>query len=507
MTRVEAGSAGRLSRRDFIVGAAAAATALGLAGCTTEDGAAEGLLPEKWDQEADVVIVGAGAAGISAALAVNETGAKALVLEKQPVIGGDTVLSAQMLAVGRTPEKLAEEWGIPYQTTDEWLASLKEVAWPQSKMFARGDKQPTDLQFPSRYADLGNEAWDALIGYGIKVVGVPGFAIAGPPGLIPQLQPVLETQNIEVLTSTAATMLYTSSDGRVIGVRAYRGNERINVKANKGVILACSSPCGNRGIISEFLPALGSATAGGAPGNTGDGHLMAREVGAAWRNMDLGVHWYLFEFPTNSGNFLFGQGLGVYVGAFFNMSGKRFVNETLMYSRIGDEIWAQEGKTAFYVFDSTAAEGYFETNGLLNPAYSPGKSLPIVEDTLTALANSMQVDPVTFEAEVAKYNGYVTAQNDADFGRTFSPGVNPIAVPPFYAVRQVPKHYFMYGGVAVDVDSHVVNAEGNVIPGLYAAGGVCGDFNEQAGFIYGGGVFQGWAWGRQAGKNAAAESV
>lgn len=125
-------------------------------------------------------------------------------------------------------------------------------------------------------------------------------------------------------------------------------------------------------------------------------------------------------------------------------------------------------------------------------------------DTLEELARGMLVDPQALTDEVARYNAFVEA--DDDFGKLLA-GCPKIEDGPFYAVAINGLPYTTYGGIAVDVDGHVLTTDGGTIPALYAAGLCTGSFAEQAGVFYLGGMAQALAFGRQAGKNAAAETA
>jgi succinate dehydrogenase/fumarate reductase flavoprotein subunit len=124
--------------------------------------------------------------------------------------------------------------------------------------------------------------------------------------------------------------------------------------------------------------------------------------------------------------------------------------------------------------------------------------------TWDEMASALLVPADVLKSEIEKYNSYVAAGKDPDFNKSLRK-CTPLVTPPFYAIELTARHYTTYGGISVDLDSHVLKEDGTVIPGLYAAGTCCGSFFEQEGLYYLGGVSQTLAFGRQAGKNAAAE--
>lgn len=126
-------------------------------------------------------------------------------------------------------------------------------------------------------------------------------------------------------------------------------------------------------------------------------------------------------------------------------------------------------------------------------------------DTIEELGRAIMVDTEAFIDQVKRYNTYVEQQNDEEFGKKLD-GCPKIETAPFYALPVQPQPYATYGGIAVDVDGHVLDSSDAPIPGLYAAGLCCGSFAEQAATFYLGGVGQALSFGWQAGKLAAGET-
>lgn len=242
---------------------------------------------------------------------------------------------------------------------------------------------------------------------------------------------------------------------------------------------------------------------GGRPGASGDGLRMAIEAGAATKDITLGSHTFASSMGTydvwpvhdHMGRYgEFDDALGLTDPAIYiNTEDKRFAPESMGYSWAGKHIVEQPNLMAYYVFGSTQPDPELV-------AYE--NMILMQDDTLEGLAKSMNVPVDAFVAEVERYNGFVDAGEDADFGKYMNTATK-IAVPPFYAIPVITQPYATYGGVMVDIDTHVIDTNGDPIPGLYAAGTVCGISSEQEGLFYCGGVNQGLFYGMVAGQNAA----
>lgn len=517
-----------LSRRDFVTGAVASAAVLGLAACSATDDTGVALgVPTEWDKEADVVVVGAGGGGLMAACAAQESGSVALLIEKAGNVGGDTAKSAQCF-IGIWPARAKQDSGVD-DTIDAYMTD-----WKASHKWTEKGKQGVELpaEFPLsiRMLELNPETYEWMqTEAGIEWMTAgwqsegwypqPQWNTQGPrqwypasTGLIPPLQAKAEALGVETLTETMVWDLITADDGRVIGVRAYDGSDTpLVIKANKAVVLATGSFNANMALMARYIEgAAGSTFCGGCVTNTGDGHLMVKKVGGAWADMDLGTHWMTYEALTESMGYTNTQGyfggiegsvpISDMPGILINYDGKRFMSESLGYKWVGDGIAGQKYHEAFYVFDSSTQLH----DWMLGAAM--GDQLFYVASDWAEMAAYMQVPADVLAAEVKRYNGFIAAGADTDFEKQIR-NCQPIATPPFYAVRMRPRHYTTYGGIAVDADSRVLTPDGAVIPGLYAAGTCCGSLCEQEGLYYGGGVAQTLTFGRQAGKLAAAEEA
>lgn len=532
-----------MSRRGFVTGLAALGMAtVGLAGCApraTSSSATDqalastgGSLPQKWDMEADVVVLGGGGAGVAAACTAKEAGASVLVLEKANVIGGDTALSGQSM-LGPWPEQQKAVAGID-DSIEEYIADMKN-SYKWGAFAEQGREFPSEYPFTQLQCDLTPD----MMEWTSNVIGV-GWAPSGTAddpvteGVLPQ--PTWDTKNcrtwmamnpensvmtafgaacdsmgVDIRLRTEADRLIVDDGGRVVGVYAYDENDGlIAVKAAKAVVVATGSFSGNRGMMERYLPITKGIQGGGCYGVTGDGMRMVRAIGGSLSEMDLGVHWYPFEAGTNSGQFsttliLFGGPEGKVPGSqqpgiMLNYDGERFVSESNGYHLIGRATAQQPCQEAWYVFDSHPGVPDLILHAI------PYNNRVVQAETVEELCTILRLPMDTVKEQIAAYNASIKAGSDEAFGKLLD-GCAPIDQGPFYALNIRPRPYATYGGVDTDLDAHVLDAQGQVIPGLYAAGIVTGSYAAREGFYYNGGLAQALIFGRLAGKNAAADET
>ena len=504
---------------------AASLGALSLAGCApikesslSSTGSAGASAPGEWDIETDIVVVGAGGAGLVAACRAKELGSEVILLEKMPTIGGDTAYSSQTaqgfwtghVEEGDSIECYLEDlrnshWAtekgmlgidLPATTplTEAWLNNCDDMyEWTQSKgMDWQGHLTPHKAWYPQ-------PQWDR---YDLRS-WVPGNG-----SIVSVMQNVIKDLGVEVMTETSAISLFTDESNRVCGVMALEDESPITIRANKGVILTCGGFNANRAMMANYLPLQGGGYCGGSNGNTGDGQIMAAALGAQLKDMDLSTHWMTYDSAADTTFYLaacgdYGGNSDTYPDSidypfiFVNYEGERYAAETLGYKYTGYHTNAQPYHMGYILFDSgDACKQWF--NACLKAfgadevgsgaGYGDLSKMRIAEgESLEELANMMQVDATALKATIARYNELVEKGVDEDFGRSMR-GVAKLDTAPYFAIRMQPRHYTTYGGVAIDEKGHVLDTSDNPIPGLYAAGTVAGSVLEQEGIYYQGGV-------------------
>lgn len=515
-----------LSRRAFIAGTAASLATIGLAGCSDSGSQASASVPSKWDMEADVVVIGGGGAGFMAACAAKEAGSEVLLLEKMANVGGDTAVSGQTIQ-GIWPARVKKEFGVT-DTIEAYMEDWKK-SHPHTAKGRRGDPLPDKFPFSQRELDLLPETYEWLEAAGVEWAATapvsPTYIYPQPVwdtvfprswsskknGIIGPLQKKADELSVKVVTDTQATQLIADKNGRIVGLFAKDKTEgHLAIKARKAVVLAGGCFTGNRSMMMTYLPnPQAQVYPGGGYGNTGDSVMMAWAVGAGLKEMDLGSHWIVMEAMTNSMSWFsymsaFGgvegkMAVGDTPHVLINFDGKRFMSETMGYRWTGQGVAEQKYHEAYMVFDSADQEAVARATKA-----EPDPLLFYQADTLEELAKLMQVPADTMLAEIAKYNSYVDQGKDPDFNRHME-NVTRVEKGPFYAIRLRPRPYTTYGGIDVDIDSHVLDTKGKIIPSLYAAGTCTYCFCESEGLYYIGGIAQGTTYGRQAGQKAAAE--
>lgn len=520
------------SRRDFVralaVGGAVVA-GVGLAGCgkpkeaSTAQGAVTGSVPETWDLESELVIVGGGGSGFMAAMAAAEKGVTSLILEKSEKFGGDSALCAGIF-IGYNPEATKEASG-EADTYDKWYADQLNGAQYSQKGLAGGTVGDTSL------VELQAQLTEETFQWTRDECGVdwqpfdychncwtpqPSWDTVYPrdwnvtENFFSKLQAHADAMDqIESMTGCEVYEIIMNPEGRAVGVRARKEDGTlVTAKARRAVVITSGSFSANQGLISEYLGMeIGRMVNPGNPASTGDGQRMVQQVGGQLRDMDLGSAWFTATRGSNSlllvyNMTMYGDRAGKYMpGILVNREGVRYASENLGYNLGGVEIAKQKYNEAFYVADAKGAA--VGDDGSLFRARCKLEDDEIFKaDTLEELAVRMNVPEDAFLAQVERWNSYIDAGKDDEFGRALA-GDERIETAPFYAIPLHGTPYTTYGGIAVDDQTRVLDQSDNPIQGLYAAGICTGSFAEQAGMFYLGGVSQTLIFGRRAGQIAA----
>ena len=309
--------------------------------------------------------------------------------------------------------------------------------------------------------------------------------------LVTSFLKVLDEMQIPVMYDTRATSILME-DGKVVGAVA-EGTDTVYTIRAKSVVLATGGFGANMDMITQYNPSLAGSVTTNAPGATGDGIVMATEIGAAVRDMDqIQLH------PTveQGTSMLITEGVRGDGAILVNQQGVRFVNEMLTRDQVSAAELEQEGSYAYVIFDQRLREG-------LKAAEKYIKTGIVVEaPTVEELAEKLSMDGQTLAKTLSDWNGYVAAQNDPDFGRATAMD-HDLSQAPYYAIKIAPGIHHTMGGLVIDPETHVLDNNGDIIPNLFAAG-------EVTGGVHGGNRLGGTAvsdivvFGKIAGTNAAA---
>lgn len=430
-------------------------------------------------QKADMIIVGGGGAGLSAAMKAAEEGLDVIVLEKNSFVGGNALVSSGIIQAAGT--SFQEEFGIEGDTPEKFM---DEMTVPDSP-YKNPDRPLSTIMYEGS-RDIVEELVDRGLEFAeLDEVNKRQHFVAPPPKGAPNMIKLLEETAIDagatIEVDTEATELITDGD-RVVGVKAKQGDKEVEYHG-EAVLMATGGFAANNEMLSEYMPQFADLPTWGQPGTTGDGIKMSEKVDAATVAMDGGMHLKLVNNDTKTSP-------NVRRGILVNVNGERFYDETTrLYSEMAKAAIDQPEKRGYTIIDDQILA---DNEGMFDQYLEEG--LAKSADSLEELADELNM-PNLVET-VTNYNVMVDEDEDTDFGRTLQ--LNSLTGDKFYAIEVEPHPYNTYGGLEIDEKAHVLNTEGEVIPGLYAAGEVTGSVEVQEGLEYTTGNGQALVFGRLA---------
>jgi len=445
-----------------------------------------------------LLIIGAGAAGLCAALAAKEAGINAVVIERDAVPSGSTALSAGLIPAAGTRFQRAK--GIP-DSPDQLAADIQRKAHGEApaalvETIARGSA-PLIEWLTERHA-LPFELIENFNYPGHSALRMHGLPSRTGRELIDRLRNAAELSEIVVLTRCIAQTLFAEQDGRVRGVEIVRGDgsrERVGCDA---LILACNGYGGNPELIRRFIPEMADALYFGHSGNRGDAVLWGERLGAELAC--LGAYQGHGSVATPH-NILITWAVIMAGGFQVNAQGRRFCDETRGYSEQAAEVLRQPDRMAWDIFDAriAAIARQFED---FQAAERAGAML--VADSVDELAAKTRVPAAVFAEEWRNVEMLKTRGTADRHGRRFS--VEQKLQPPFFAVKVTGALFHTQGGLVVDTTGRVKRKDGSVFPNLFAAGGAAVGISgtTAAGYLSGNGLLTGTVLGRLTGRAAAA---
>jgi len=451
-----------------------------------------------WHDEAEAIVVGGGMAGHSAALELAEGGADVLLLEKQPETGGSSVLSGGSFAFAGTD--LQKKHGIE-DSSELLFDDLRRIgAFNNDESVVRA------------YTDNQLDTYHWLAGHGVafgKVFlaagqSVPRAHSRDPREVLAQVAARAQaTGRLAVrLDAPVGRLVRNTLDGPVEGVIARVGGRWRAIRAQRGVVLASGGFSRNGALLQLFAPAQAEAQRSGGPGNTGDGLLMAWELGAAFRDVGYIKGTFGSHPDAVPGQHL--TILPIYVGGIaVNAQGQRFIDESKSYKLIGDACLQQPGAIGYQIFDRRIFERGQRGVPIMDFQAKLDSGHLLSAPTLDELAARLGVQPEGLARTVAQYNESVRAGRDDAFGRDGLSNhygeLASIDTPPFYGYPSKSVVLATYCGLAVDDRMRVRNVFGETIPGLYAAGEVVGGLHGSA-YMTGSAIGKATIFGRLAAR-------
>jgi 3-oxo-5alpha-steroid 4-dehydrogenase len=470
----------RITRRDFLKGVAVGTVAVAgtglLAGCGSTAGS---NLPEKWDKEADVVVVGYGGAGAAATIEATKAGASVIMLEKMPIDGGSTAICGGIALFGGGTA-LQKACGFE-ETRDDFYKYVFAAA---------GDGADPDIV--GVFADKSVETYDWMVSLGcpFKPSFLPGKYIIPPTddGLAftgneeqatyaaivppvphghhaqaagssaiawwPPIQAAVKATGAEVIYEAPVTRLI-ADQGRVVGVVAEIEGTETFVKAKKAVLLCAGGFAENKEMLAQHAPAyLRCGATIGTKGDDGAGIKMGQAVGGDVRMMG--------QVLAYTG--IYGIGSEPMVkGILVDGMAQRFIGEDNYGEWTADAI-VLDHPTAYLVYDDAILKE-------LAPEMQAATTPAAQANTIAELATAIGVDPAVLEATVATYNTFAAEGKDPIYQKN-AKYVQTIGTAPFYALNYSAGMigYLTTGGLRTNTKSQVLDTAGEPVPGLYSAG-------------------------------------
>ena len=495
---------------------------------------------EDAEYDADVVIVGAGGAGMTAALTAADQGLKVLVLESQDAVGGNTVKSTGGMNAAKTAYQdnntFAENAGVEKQlkaaegyADNQAVAALAKTVSEQYAAYQAAPEGYFDsvelfeldtiiggkgLNNPALVHTLASQSESSiewLGSVGIELHNVASFGGASVKRIhrpvdengkvlsvgayiVPRLEAACKAkENITILTNTTADEILLDESGAAVGVHAVGKSGNQVVVHAKAVILATGGFGANLPMVASYQPSLDGFMTTNAAGAQGQGITMAVKAGADTVDMDqIQIH------PTVQADTaaLITEGLRGDGAILVNAEGKRFIDEVGTRDVVSAAEIAQPGSFSWLIVDQKMADASTVIQGYIKR----GTDFCHTADSYEALAEEIGIPADAFAATMNDWNQKVAAKADPDFGRVSF--ANPLDTAPFYAIKVTAGVHHTMGGVRINESTQVLRADGTAITGLFAAGEVTGGVHG-ANRLGGNAVADIIVFGRIAGQSAA----
>ncbi len=446
-------------------------------------------------EETDVLVIGAGGSGFISALTAHENGANVILVEKMPITGGNSQLAAGGMNAA----------GTEYQKQ----LGIKDDAETMFQDTMKGGKNISDPDLVHVLANNSAESmkWLTSIGAKLSAVNFGGGAtnkrFHAPEGgaavgsyLVNVYKDNAIKNKLDVRVNSPAVRLLTDENGAVYGAvidGKHKGMYEIHAKA---VVLTSGGFSANAERVVSYKPNYEGMTTSNQPGATGDGLDLAKEVNAAFVDMEqIQIHPSI----AVGSNTLITEAVRGVGAIMINHDGKRFFDELSTRDKVSAAILAQKGKTAYLVLDKNIRndlkqiEGYFHLNLAKEAA------------TLDELAKQINVPAENLKATVEEYNKAVETKVD-QYGKKAETLEKKLTEGPYVAIEIAPGVHYTMGGVKINTNAQVIDVNGKPIKNFYAAGEVTGGVHG-ANRLGGNSISETVTFGRIAGEQAAKQAL
>ena len=463
-------------------------------------------VPDHWDEETDVAVIGSGYAGLAAAVEACNAGSEVVILEKMAYYGGNSIISGGGYCSSDSKLKLREKLGLG---EDSWQLHMQDTIKGGANLSLPDLVEVLTKNAPGgldMFVDLGVQYADTLPLMGghsayrsYLTVNNKGKELSDP------LKNSALSKGAELRLNTAVTRIWRfDADSPVLGVGIESGGVAKNLRVRRALVVASGGFARDLEMRQKYNPELTAAyNCSNHRGATGECIRFAQDIGADVIHMN-----YVQLFPTaNPANGLLDKyALSAYSGTGFgiinvNKKGCRFTNELGGRDEVSGAQISSCEKPTYSVLNKTIFDALDVPQNAINEGIAAGRI--VASETVAGLAGElgMSLLPETIEA----HNGYIRDLKDPEFGKQMSPHMLQITQGPYYAIPQWPTVHFCMGGLRFDAGARVLDMNGSPIPRLYAAGECCGGIHG-ANRLAGNAITECIVFGRIAGMGAGGET-
>ncbi|MDY0383865.1 flavocytochrome c [Trichlorobacter sp.] len=437
----------------------------------------------------DLVVIGAGAAGMTAAITAHDAGVKVIVLEKQPITGGNSMLAAGGMNAAETrfqqAKGIKDSVDLMYQDT---MKGGKNTNDPELAMILAKNSAASVDWLTSIGADISDVG--RMAGASANRTHRPTGGAAVGAHIANVLKQNAVDRKLDVRVNSKVVKIISDQQGRVSGVQVegkHRGLYTIKAKA---VVLTAGGFSNNPEQVAYYRPEFKGMTTSNQPGATGDGMVLGDQAGGELQDMkEIQIH------PTVAAGsrILITEAVRGNGAILINREGKRFVNELTTRDKASEATLAQTGKSAFLVFDEGIRKSLKQIDGYFH--------LELVKEGATPqqLATVLGMPPEVLAQTIETYNQAVDAKNDTEFKRPDLP--RALRTAKYYAIEVKPGVHYTMGGLKITPAAQVVAKNGKPMPGFFAAGEVTGGVHG-ANRLGGNSISETITFGRIAGASA-----